>query len=111
MQEGEGGHGSLTEIHLVDTMHERKAMMLEQADACVALPGGVGTFDELFEAVSWKKLGIWTGPLAFLNTAGFWDPAIALLDQAVETRFMQERHLYLWFFVNRPDQLVAALDA
>jgi uncharacterized protein (TIGR00730 family) len=92
-------------------MHERKALMLEQSDACVALPGGVGTFDELFEVLSWKKLGIWTGALAFLNTDGFWDPAITLLERAVEARFLQERHRDLWIVVERADQLVAALES
>jgi len=111
MQEREWAHTALTELHLVDTMHERKALMLDGADACVALPGGVGTFDELFEVLSWKKLGIWTGALAFLNTEGFWDPAIALLERAVEARFLQERHRDLWIVVERADQLVAALES
>ena len=62
MQEREWAHLGLTELHLVDTMHERKAMKVEDADACVAMPGGVGTFDELFEVVPWKKLGICAAP-------------------------------------------------
>jgi uncharacterized protein (TIGR00730 family) len=111
MREREWAHLGLSELHLVDTMHERKALMLQEADACVALPGGVGTFDELFEALSWKKLGIWTGPLALVNTEGFWDPAIALLERAVEARFLQKRHRDLWVVVDGADQLVAALES
>jgi uncharacterized protein (TIGR00730 family) len=111
MREREWAHLGLTELHLVDTMHERKALMLQDADACVAMPGGVGTFDELFEVVSWKKLGIWTGPIALLNTEGFWDPAVELLERAVQTRFAHERHRDLWVVVDRPDQLLDALES
>jgi uncharacterized protein (TIGR00730 family) len=111
MQEREWAHLGLTELHLVDTMHERKALMLAEADACVALPGGVGTFDELFEVVSWKKLGIWTGPIALVNTEGFWDPAVELLERAVRSRFAHERHRDLWVVVERADEVLPALDA
>jgi uncharacterized protein (TIGR00730 family) len=109
MQEREWAHLGLTELHLVETMHERKALMLEEADACVALPGGVGTFDELFEVLSWKRLGIWTGPIALLDVDGFWEPAVALLERAVQSGFLQERHRDLWHVVEGPGQLLGSL--
>jgi uncharacterized protein (TIGR00730 family) len=73
-------HGGLTELRVVASMHERKATMAELADAFVALPGGAGTLDELFEAWTWQQLGLHDKPVALLNAAGYWDPLLAALD-------------------------------
>ena len=76
----EVAHPGATELHIVETMHERKAKMTELTDAFVALPGGVGTLDELFEAWSWNALGYHNKPFAILNIAGYWDSMVDLLD-------------------------------
>ena len=84
----EVAHTGLTELHLVNTMHERKAMMTELTDAFVAIPGGIGTLDELFEAWSWNALGYHAKPFALLNVDGFWDGMIAFLDEVAASGFM-----------------------
>jgi uncharacterized protein (TIGR00730 family) len=84
----EVAHTGCTELHLVPDMHTRKALMTELTDAFVAIPGGVGTFDELFEAWSWNALGYHAKPFAILNVDGFWDHMIAFLDGVTTNGFM-----------------------
>lgn len=84
----EVAHTGLTELHIVRSMHERKAMMTELTDAFVAIPGGIGTFDELFEAWTWNALGYHAKPFALLNVHGFWDGMIAFLDHVTASGFM-----------------------
>ena len=84
----EVAHTGCTELHLVANMHERKAMMTELTDAFVAVPGGIGTLDELFEAWSWNALGYHAKPFALLNLDGFWDGMIAFLDHVADSGFM-----------------------
>ena len=84
----EVGHTGLTELHTVNSMHERKAKMTELTDAFVALPGGIGTFDELFEAWTWNALGYHAKPFALLNVNGFWDGMIGFLDHVTTSGFM-----------------------
>jgi uncharacterized protein (TIGR00730 family) len=84
----EVAHTGLTELHLVPDMHSRKAKMTELTDAFVAIPGGVGTFDELFEAWSWNALGYHAKPFAILNVDGFWDSMITFLDHVTVSGFM-----------------------
>ena len=84
----EVAHRGLTELHVVATMHERKARMTELTDAFLALPGGIGTFDELFEAWTWNALGYHAKPFALLNVAGFWDGLLGFLDHAAASGFM-----------------------
>ena len=84
----EVAHTGLTELHLVANMHERKAKMTDLCDAFVAIPGGIGTLDELFEAWSWNALGYHAKPLALLNVHGFWDKLIAFLDDVTASGFM-----------------------
>jgi hypothetical protein len=86
----EVAHTGLTELHTVTSMHERKAKMTELCDAFVALPGGIGTFDELFEAWTWNALGYHAKPFALLNVGGFWDGLIAFLDTATMSGFMSQ---------------------
>lgn len=88
LQEREVGHPGLSELHVVDTMHQRKQLMAERADAFVALPGGIGTLEELFEAWTWRQLDYHDRPIGLLNTAGYFDPLLAFLTQTVETDFV-----------------------
>ena len=111
MNDLEWGHKSLTELRLVDDMHQRKRMMLEEADAVVALPGGSGTFEELLEAITWKRLGLYVNPIVIVNVRGFYDPLRDLLDRAIAERFMDERHRRMWTFVDRPEDVLAAIEA
>ena len=84
----EVAHTGLTELHVVANMHERKAKMTELTDAFVALPGGIGTYDELFEAWTWNALGYHAKPFALLNVSGFWNEMIRFLDHATASGFM-----------------------
>ena len=84
----EVAHTGLTELYVVETMHERKALMTDLTDAFVCLPGGIGTFDELFEAWSWNALGYHAKPFCLLNVAGFWDELCSFLDGVTTNGFM-----------------------
>jgi uncharacterized protein (TIGR00730 family) len=83
------GHTGIDDLRVVATMHERKALMVELADAFVALPGGIGTLEELFEVYTWAQLGIHAKPLALLDVAGYYEPLAAFLDHAVAQRFLR----------------------
>jgi uncharacterized protein (TIGR00730 family) len=85
-------HEGLTALEFVPTMHERKARMVELADAFLALPGGYGTFDELLEVVTWAQLGLHAKPCILINTAGYWDGLLAFLDSAVAAGFLRQRN-------------------
>jgi uncharacterized protein (TIGR00730 family) len=111
MNDLEWGHKSLTELRLVDDMHHRKRMMIEESDAIVALPGGSGTFEELLEAITWKRLGLVVSPIVIVNVRGFYDPLRELLDRAISERFMDERHGQMWTFVDHPEDVLAAIRA
>jgi uncharacterized protein (TIGR00730 family) len=111
MNDLEWGHKSLTELRLVDDMHHRKRMMIEESDAIVALPGGSGTFEELLEAITWKRLGLVVSPIVIVNVRGFYDPLRELLDRAIAEKFMDERHRQMWAFVNQPEDVLAAIRA
>ena len=84
----EVGHAGLSELHVVQTMHQRKQLMAERSDAFIAMPGGIGTFEELFEVWSWRHLGYHARPLGLLDTEGFWAPLLAFLQHAVTEGFM-----------------------
>jgi len=109
MAELEWGHDRLSELHLVDDMRTRKHEMLSRSQGVVALPGGSGTLEELLEAISLKRLGIFLGPIVLVNTKGFFDPLLALLGNAVAERFMDERHLAMWQVVAEPEHVPAEL--
>ncbi len=85
----EVAHYGITDLQVVDGMHERKRRMYEQADAVVALPGGAGTFDELFEAFTWNQLGIHFKPVGLLNVDGYFDPLITMVDRTVDVGFLR----------------------
>jgi uncharacterized protein (TIGR00730 family) len=86
--EKEWAHHGCTELHVVDTMHERKRLMAERADAFLALPGGIGTFEEFFEVWTWRQLGYHDKPVGLLNVAGYYDGLMAFLSTGVEQQFM-----------------------
>ncbi len=86
------GHAGLTRLEVVETMHERKARMAELSDGFVTLPGGIGTLEELFEALTWAQLEIHAKPVGLLNIAGFYDHLVAFLNQVVAERFLLPEH-------------------
>lgn len=91
----EVAHKRLSDLRIVASMHERKAMMAELSDAFIAMPGGFGTFEELFEVVTWAQLGLHVKPCALLNVDGYYDPLIALIDHAVKEDFITSTHRQL----------------
>ncbi len=92
LKDKEVAHLGLTALRVVATMHERKAAMAEQAEAFVMLPGGFGTLDEFFEALSWTQLGIHAKPCGILNAGGFFDPLLRLFEDAAKQRFIRDEH-------------------
>jgi hypothetical protein len=107
----EVGHSGLDQLHIVATMHERKALMAKLSDAFVALPGGFGTFDELCEMATWDQLGIHVKPLAVVNVEGYFDGFLAQLDRAVEDGLLKPEHRALLCCATTVDAALAALAA
>jgi len=105
----EVGHQGLTELHVVPDMHQRKKMMADLSDAFVALPGGAGTLEELFEVYTWAQLGYHHKPVALLNIDGFYDPLIALLQHTVREGFMRKTYLDLLQVDSDPAALIAKI--
>jgi uncharacterized protein (TIGR00730 family) len=103
-------HSGLTGLKVVKEMRERKQLMLEDSDAVVALPGGSGTYEELFEALTMKRLGHWVGPVIIVNTNGFYDGLLQFMEYSVEERFMGRNHLKMWSVVDEPEQVLDAID-
>jgi uncharacterized protein (TIGR00730 family) len=106
----EVAHLGLTELERVANMHERKARMTDLADAFLALPGGIGTLDELFEAWSWNVLGYHAKPLCLLNVAGFWDGLIAFIDHATKSGFLSEQRRKQLLVAADPGEALKLLD-
>ena len=102
----EHGHKSLPRLDVVESMAQRKAMMLENSDAVVALPGGSGTLEELFEVLTLKRLGKFLGPVVLVNTRGYYDKLNQLLEYIVNERFMGDGHLEMWSMINTPSELL-----
>lgn len=95
LAEKECAHLACTELHIVETMHDRKRMMAERADAFLALPGGIGTFEELFEVWTWRQLGYHDKPIGILNTAGYFDQLLLFMANAVEQQFLGDSQMRL----------------
>jgi len=108
MNELEWGRQGLSELQLVEDMHIRKQTMLTRSQAVVALPGGSGNMDELLEAISLKRLGIFLGPIVIVNTRNFFDPLMKQLSGAIEERFMREEHRRMWQVVAAPEEVIKA---
>jgi uncharacterized protein (TIGR00730 family) len=111
MRELEWAHAGLSELRLVEDMQQRKRDMLAASDAIVTLPGGSGTLEELFEAITSKRLGLYPNPIVILNQGGFYDPLFSLLEGSVSERFMHEAHLEMWHAVERVDEILPAIEA
>ena len=99
-------HTGLTKLVEVESMHERKKLMADLSDAIIALPGGCGTLEELLEAITWKQLGLYLNPIVILNTKGFFDPLLAMLQKAVDENFMREQHGAIWHVAHTPQEAV-----
>ena len=109
LQKQEVSHVALTELHIVQSMHERKAMMSELSDAFIAMPGGIGTFEELLEVMTWQQLGVQAKPCALLNTDNYFDHLIALLEHAVAEEFLKSRHKKMLLVEKNSEHLVKLL--
>ena len=105
----EVAHAGLTELHVVRSMHERKALMADLADAFVAMPGGWGTLDELFEILTWAQLGLHRKPCAVLNIRGYFDPLLAFLDHSVREGFVRAEHRGMLLVARAPGELLDRL--
>lgn len=108
MKEVEWAHKSLTELQFVADMHERKKQFLVNTDALIALPGGSGTLEELLEAITWKRLGLFVKPIVILNLNGFYDPLLLQLERCVEEKFMSAAHTTMWTVVTEPKEILTA---
>lgn len=95
-------HQKLTRLIEVDDMHQRKRTMARLSDAAIALPGGCGTLEELLEIITWKQLGIYLNPIIILNTKGYFDPLLQMLDKAVDEHFMRVQHGNIWHVAQTP---------
>jgi uncharacterized protein (TIGR00730 family) len=109
LMDREIGHPGLTELHIVSSMHERKAMMAELADAFVALPGGIGTLEELIEVYTWSQLGLHRKPLGVLDVNGYYDALGAFLDHAMRSGFLRPQQRAVMHMEADPERLLEAL--
>lgn len=102
-------HANLTKLEVVDTIHQRKARMIELADAFIALPGGFGTLEELFEILTWAQIGLHQKPVGLLNTRRYFDLLLAMIDHAREEGFIYDEHRSLFTCADQPGELLQAL--
>ena len=109
MADLEWGHPGLTHLELVGDMRERKHKLLTGSDAVVALPGGCGTLEELFEAITLKRLGLYFNPIILLDTLDYWQPLDAFLHQVIAQRFMNPEHLKMWSLAATPEDVLPAI--
>ena len=105
----EVAYQGLSELHVVASMHERKAMMAEVADGFIAMPGGFGTLDELFEIITWAQLGFHRKPIGLLNVAGYFNPLLAFIDHIAQEGFIKAEHLSVIVVAAEPDNLLNTL--
>jgi uncharacterized protein (TIGR00730 family) len=109
LMDTEVGHERLTRLLVVKDMHERKALMAEHADGFIAMPGGIGTLEELFETLTWAQLGFHEKPIGLFNVAGFYDPLIEFLRHQTSQGFLRAEHKNLLLVETEPDSLIAQL--
>lgn len=105
----EFAHPGLTELRFVASMHERKAMMAELADAFIAMPGGFGTFEEFFEILTWAQLGLHTKPIGLLNAEGYFDLLLAFINHVLEESFIQKKHYQMIITSDNPEKLLSKI--
>lgn len=106
----EVGHRGLTDLRIVDTMHQRKAMMADLSDAFIALPGGLGTLEEIFEIWTWAQLGLHAKPVGFLNVNDFYTPLLEFLDRAVSSQFVRPQHRAIAIIENNAETLLSRFE-
>ena len=111
MADLEWGHPGLTRLELVGDMRERKHLLLTGSDAVIALPGGCGTLEELFEAITLKRLGLYFNPIILLNTRGFYTPLQGFMESVIEGQFMNREHLAMWSLVDEPEDVLPRIQA
>jgi uncharacterized protein (TIGR00730 family) len=104
------GHQGITELRVVGSMHERKALMAELSDGFAALPGGAGTLEELIEVYTWSQLGLHRNPMGVLNVSGYYDPLAGMLDHAVAEGFLRQTHRDAMHFAATPQELLDAFE-
>jgi uncharacterized protein (TIGR00730 family) len=109
MVQREIGHQGVTKLHVVETMHERKALMADLSDAFIALPGGYGTLEEMCEAVTWSQLGIQQKPCGLLNIEHYWDSLLRFLDHAVDEKFVTPENAQLILVAQTPERMLERL--
>lgn len=102
-------HTGLTELIEVGSMHERKQKMADLSNGVIALPGGCGTLEELLEVITWKQLGLYLYPVVILNTNGFFDPLLEMLERAIDQSFMRRQHGEIWKVAKTPEEAVDLL--
>ena len=103
-------HNGLTQIIETETMHERKELMAKMSDAIITLPGGCGTLEELLEIITWKQLGLYLKPIVILNTDGYFNPLLEMLNRSIEENFMRPEHNKLWEIANTPEEAIDLLS-
>jgi len=111
MIEVEWQHEGLTELEVVKTMYERKNNFLIGTDAVLALPGGTGTLEELLEVITLKRLGLFKGQIIILNTAGYYDPLLAMFQKCIDEQFMHPDHDQIWKVIEEPSELILVLNS
>ena len=104
------GHPKLTEQIVTSTMHERKQKMADLSNAVIALPGGVGTLEELLEIITWKQLGLYKHPIVILNTNNYYEALLSMFDNMIEQNFMHKRYRDMWQVVNTPEEAITEIN-
>ena len=110
MKEVEFHHKDVNEFIFTADMHERKKQFMVGVDALITLPGGCGTFEELMEAITLKRLGLFTKPILILNLDGYYDPLISMLEKAIENKFMRKEHRDIWTIFENPETVLEAIQ-
>jgi uncharacterized protein (TIGR00730 family) len=110
MADLEWQHPGIGDMQVVEDMRERKHRLLTGSDAVVALPGGCGTLEELFEAITLKRLGLYFNPIVLLDTLGYWKPLDAFLHKVIEQRFMNPEHAKMWSLASTPEDVLPAIE-
>jgi len=109
MHQVEWQHKGISELIVTQDMHERKKRFMEDTDALLTLPGGCGTLEELLEAITLKRLGVFIKPIIILNLDGFYDPLIEMLERCISEKFMRTVHRDIWTIINKPEELLEAI--
>jgi len=110
MNKVEWGHPGVKDFIYTETMSARKELLIIGTDAVITLPGGSGTLEELLEVITLKRLGLFTQPIIILNTDGYYEPLKQMLERCVEEKFMHEKHLNMWTFVDEPHEVIPAIE-